>query len=142
MASEASSRGRGRPRLFSDELLDRAAEFSYARSVRTRRGAQDLVYRMFAVAAIELFREAYPERGAPLDWLLTPRRHTLLSELGRIGRPRSDADGTLRWSEHDVSLLVRAALQVADAKPSTKAGVTMIRGLRKELHAQPVSGPS
>jgi hypothetical protein len=141
VASEASSRGRGRPRLFSDDLLDRASEFSYARSVRTRRGAQDLVYRMFAVAAIELFREAYPEKGAPLGWLLTPRRHTLLSELGRIGRPRSNADGTLRWSERDVSLLVRAALQVADARPSTKAGVTMIRDLRKALHA-PVSGPS
>jgi len=62
----APKRTRGRPRVFSDTVLRQATGFSYARSVRTRRGAQDLVYRMFAVAAIELFQEAYPEKAAPL----------------------------------------------------------------------------
>ena len=109
-----------------------ATDFSYARSVRTRRGAQDLVYRMFAVAAIELFREAYPEKGAPLEWLLEPhRRHTLLTELGRTAKPRSDAAGGLTWSEEDVSELIRVALEIAALKPSTKRGVAIIRALRK-----------
>ncbi|HSI98032.1 MAG TPA: hypothetical protein VK926_06680 [Gaiellaceae bacterium] len=87
---------------------------------------------MFAVVAIELYREAFPEKAAPLDWLLTPiRRHTLLSELGRVAQPRSDEQGALRWSEHDVSRLIETALLVAEAKPSTKEGVTMIRALRR-----------
>ena len=85
---------------------------------------------MFAVAAIELFREAHSERAAPLDWLLAPRRHTLLSELGRVAEPRSDGHGGLRWTERDVSRLIRAALEVAEARPSTKDGVAMIRAFR------------
>jgi hypothetical protein len=90
VASPASSGGRGRPPVFSDETLRQAANRSYGRRVETRRGSQDLVYRMFAIAAIELFCEAYPERAAALEWLLTPkRRYALLSELGRIARPRS-----------------------------------------------------
>jgi hypothetical protein len=87
---------------------------------------------MFAVAAIELFREAYPEKAAPLDWLLTPRRrHTLLSELGRVAQPRSDGHGELRWSERDVSRLISVALEIAEAKPRAKAGVAMIRDFRR-----------
>lgn len=126
----APKRPRGRPPVFSDEALRQASSFSYARRVRTRRGAQDLVYRMFAVAAIELFREAHAEKAAPLDWLLEPRRHTLLSELGRVAEPRSDGRGGLRWTEQDVSRLIHAALQVAEAKPATKEGVAMIRAFR------------
>jgi hypothetical protein len=132
MASEVDSkRPRGRPRVFSDEALRQAAEFSYARRVRTRRGAQDLVYRKFAVAAIELFREAYPEKAALLDWLLAPRRHVLLSELGRVAQPTSDDEGVLMWNERDVSRLIAFAFQIAEAKPTTKAGVAMIRDLRR-----------
>ena len=87
---------------------------------------------MFAVAAIELFREAYPEKAAPLDWLRTPkRRHTLLSELGRIAQPRSDDHGELRWRERDVSRLIGVALEIAEAQPSAKAGVAMIREFRR-----------
>ena len=59
----ASQRPRA-ARAFSAAALRQATEFSYARTIRTPRGAQDLVYRMFAVAAIELYQEAYPERGA------------------------------------------------------------------------------
>lgn len=133
MASEVDSkRPRGRPRVFSDEALRQAADFSYARRVRTRRGAQDLVYRKFAVAAIELFREAYPEKAAPLNWLLSPRRrHVLLSELGRVAQPKSDNQGVLMWNERDVSRLINAAFQIAEAKPATEAGVAMIRDLRR-----------
>jgi len=132
MAVERPIRVRGRPPVFSDAALLQATDFSYARSVKTRRGAQDLVYRMFAVAAIELFREAYPEMGAPLEWLLEPhRRHTLLTELGRTGKPRSDAAGGLTWSEEDVSELIRVALEIAQLKPTTKRGVARIRALRK-----------
>ena len=87
---------------------------------------------MFAVAAIELFREAYPEKGAPLEWLLEPhRRHTLLTELGRTARPRSDAAGGLTWSEEDVSELIRVALEIVELKPPTKVGVARIRARRK-----------
>ncbi|HEU0247960.1 MAG TPA: hypothetical protein VFR38_12815 [Gaiellaceae bacterium] len=86
---------------------------------------------MFAVAAIELFREAYAEKAAPLEWLLAPRRHTLLSELGRVAEPRSDGCGGLRWTEQDVSRLIHAALEVAEAKPATKDGVAMIRAFRR-----------
>ncbi len=131
MAVERPSRVRGRPPVFSEAALLQATDFSYARSVRTRRGAQDLVYRMFAVAAIELFREAHPEKGAPLEWLLEPhRRHTLLTELGRTAKPRSAAGG-LTWSEEDVSELIRVGLEIAALKPSTKRGVARIRELRK-----------
>jgi hypothetical protein len=128
--ASALKRSPGRPRVFSDEALRQAASFSYARRVGTRRGAQDLVYRMFAIATIEQFREAYADQAAALDWLLEPRRHTLLSELGRVAQPRSDEHGQLRWTERDVSRLIRAALQVAEAKPPTKEGVAMIRGYR------------
>jgi hypothetical protein len=137
MASEAvSRRPRGRPPVFSEETLRQAAEFSYARSVQTRRGAQDLVYRKFAIAAIELYCEAYPENAPTLDWLLKPtRRHALLSELGRVAQPKSDEQGELRWSEPDVSRLIGVALQIAEAKPSSKAGVAMIRDLRRRARA-------
>lgn len=86
---------------------------------------------MFAVASIELFQEAYPEKAAPLDWLLTPRRHTLLSELGRVAQPRSDGLGGLQWSEPDVSRLISVALEIAEVKPSAKVGVAMIRDFRR-----------
>ena len=117
--------------MFSEAALRQATGFSYARTVRTRRGAQDLVYRMFAVAAIELFREAYPDKGASLEWLLTPPRHSLLSELGRVAQPRSNEQGELLWSERDVSRLVSVALAIAEARPSTKAGVATIRQVRR-----------
>jgi len=132
MASEAvSGRSRGRPPVFATNVLRQAAGFSYARTVRSRRGAQDLVYRMFALATIEHYCEAFPEKGEPLRWLLTPRRrHTLLTELGRVAHPRTDANGRLVWSEEGVVRLVEAAFVIAEAKPSTKAGVVMLRELR------------
>jgi hypothetical protein len=137
MASEAASkRPRGRPRVFSDAALRQAADFSYARRVRTRRGAQDLVYRRFAVVAIKLYREAYPERAAPLEWLLKPAlRHCLLSELGRVAEPTSDEQGVLQWRPRDVSRLIQAAFEIAEAKPTTKLGVEMIRELRRRYRA-------
>jgi hypothetical protein len=132
----ASNTRRGRPPVFSDEALREAARFSYARRVRTRRGAQDLVYRKFAVAAIELYCEAHPEEADSLHWFLTPDlRHSLLSELGRVGEPRSDESGMLEWSARDVNRLINAALEIAEAKPSTKVGVAMIRDLRRRYRA-------
>lgn len=132
MAADSDRRNpRGRRPVFSEEALSRAAAYSYARRVRTRRGAQDLVYRMFAIAVLEHYCEAYPEKAATLGWLLRPRRHALLTELGRVARPKSDAGGALRWSEDDVSRLVRAAQDLAEARPPTKAGVAMMRDLRR-----------
>jgi hypothetical protein len=133
MPSEAASNiRRGRPPVFSEEALRDASRFSYARRVRSKRGAQDLVYRKFAVAAIELYCEAHPEHADSLRWLTTPElRHSLLSELGRVGEPRSDEHGTLEWSARDVNRLIGAALEIAEAKPTTKAGVTIIRQLRR-----------
>jgi hypothetical protein len=88
---------------------------------------------MFAIAVLEHFCEAYPERAESLAWLLRPRRrHALLTELGRIAQPRSDASGELRWSADDVSRLIAAAFEVADARPSTKSGVAMLRDLRRQ----------
>ena len=99
--SEADSNGmastRGRPVAFSQKLLERASGYSYARRVRTRRGAQDLVYRMFAIAVIEHFCEAFPKNAETLQWLLEPRRHSLLSELGRVAKPTTGEDGELRF---------------------------------------------
>jgi len=90
------------------------------------------VYRKFAVAAIELYREAYPEKAAALDWLLRPNpRHSLLSELGRVAQPKSDEQGVLQWGAREVSQLIRAAFVIAEAKPSTKVGLAMIRDLRR-----------
>ena len=124
---------RGRPPVFSDGVLSQAARYSYARQVRTRRGAQDLVYRMFAIAALEHYCEAYPDEEVTIAWLLRPkRRHALLTELGRIAQPRSDRSGALTWSEADVLDLMTAALIVAEARPPTKAGVAMIRDLRRQ----------
>jgi hypothetical protein len=128
----ASKKPRGRRRVFSDHELRRAAEFAYARRVRTRRGAQDLVYRKFAMAVVELYREAHPEAGAPLEWLLSPSpRYSLLSELGRVAEPKSGDEDALEWSAPDVNRLIDAALEIAEAKPTTKVGVGMIRDLRR-----------
>ena len=89
----ASERPRGRRPVFSEDELRHAAQFAYARRVRTRRGAQDLVYRKFAVAVIELYREAHPVEGAPLEWLLRPMpRYSLLSELGRVANRNRTID--------------------------------------------------
>jgi hypothetical protein len=130
--AEAQLAQRGRPAVFSEEVLEHASRFSYARRVGTRRGAQDLVYRMFAVAAIEHYCEAFPEKAATLSWFFSPRvRHTLLTELGRIGRPRTSARGELVWSERDVSRLISAALELAADRPTTKAGVVSLRKLRR-----------
>jgi hypothetical protein len=128
----ASKRSQGRPPVFSEEALRHAANFSYARRVETRRGAQDLVYRMFAVAAIEHFSEAYPEKAEQLGWLLRPRRrHVLLSELGRVAQPWSDEHGVLHWNDRDVLRLIHAALEISERKPSTKVGVALIRDFRR-----------
>lgn len=122
--------------MFTDDVLRQAAEFSYARAVRTRRGAQDLVYRRFAVVAIELYCETFPEKEPTLSWLLRPRmRHTLLSELGRVARPRSADHGELTWDDQDVVRLIDLALEVAEARPTTKVGVAMIRGRRRSARA-------
>jgi hypothetical protein len=87
---------------------------------------------MFAIAVLEHFCEAYPEKAETLSWLLGPkRRHALLTELGRIAQPRSAASGDLRWSEEGVSRLVQAALEVASARPSTKEGIATLRGRRR-----------
>jgi hypothetical protein len=132
MAAEPHPSPRGRPPVFSDEALRRAIGYSYARDVGTRRGAQDLVYRMFAVAVLEHYCEAYPNEAETLGWLLWPkRRHALLTELGRVAQPRSDANGNLRWREDDVSRLMEAAFILAEAKPSTKRGVLMMRDYRR-----------
>lgn len=122
---------RGRPAVFSEETLQRAAGYSYARRIESRRGAQDLVYRMFALAVIEHYCEAFPESAQPLEWLLRPRRHSLLSELGRVAQPRSGDNGELRWTERDVASLIEIALELAERRPSTKEGIAMIRERRK-----------
>jgi hypothetical protein len=93
---------------------------------------------MFAVAVIEHYCEAFPESAQSLEWLLRPRRHSLLSELGRIAQPRSGQDGELRWSETDVALMIETALEIAETQPSTKVGVAIIRQKRK--HARQVVG--
>ena len=137
VASDAPNRGRGRPSAFSDDALRVATGYSYARRVGTRRGAQDLVYRMFAIATIEHYCEAFPEKAETLEWLLRPRRrHTLLSELGRFGNPRSDASGELRWNSLDVAQLIEAAIEIAETQPSTKEGVAL---LRKRRHGREAS---
>jgi hypothetical protein len=87
---------------------------------------------MFAIAVLEHYCEAYPEKAEALAWLLMPkRRHALLTELGRIAQPRSDIGGGLRWNDADVSRLVGAAFTLAELRPSTKAGVAMMRDLRR-----------
>jgi hypothetical protein len=133
MTAERVGRSRGRPAVFTDDVLRRATGYSYARRVTTRRGAQDLVYRMFAIAVLEHYCEAFPENAETLGWLLVPRRrHTLLSELGRVARPRSGGEGALSWTERDVELLVRLALEIAEKRPSTKDGVALVRMRRRE----------
>jgi hypothetical protein len=132
VAEAASKRTRGRPHVFSDDELRRAAKFAYARRVRTRRGAQDLVYRKFALVVIELYRESHLEAAEAFDWLLHPApRYSLLSELGRIGGPRSSIEGELQWNARDVNRLIEAARDIALVKPRTKDGIAMIRDLRR-----------
>ncbi len=129
-------RRRGRKPVFSEDELRHAAQFAYARRVRTRRGAQDLVYRKFAVAVLELYREAHPDKGAALEWLLAPMpRYSLLSELGRVAEPRSSDTGSLEWSAQDVNRLIQVAFEIAEAKPSTKTGIAMIRDRRRRYRS-------
>jgi hypothetical protein len=91
---------------------------------------------MFAIATIEHYCEAFPEKAATLEWLLRPRRrHTLLSELGRFGNPRSDESGELRWNSRDVSRLIEAAIEIAETQPSTKEGVAVLRKRRRGREA-------
>jgi hypothetical protein len=123
--------------VFSDRVLRRATAYSYARHVGTRRGAHDLVYRMFALAVLEHYCEAHPDKAETLGWLVWPkRRHALLTELGRIAQPRSDTSGNLRWNEEDVSRLMDAAFILAEAKPSTKRGVLMMRDYRRPTRSR------
>lgn len=99
---------------------------------------------MFAIAAIEHYCEAFPEKARALEWLLEPRRrHTLLSELGRLGSPSTGEGGELRWRGGDVSLLIQAALEIAALRPSTKEGVAMLRDRRlgKRLPKRRTSAP-
>jgi hypothetical protein len=134
VAEAASKKLRGRPQVFSEDELRHAAQFAYARRVRTRRGAQDLVYRKFALVAIELYRESHPEAATALDWLLHPApRYSLLSELGRIGAPHSSSAGPLEWDAQDVNRLIEAAFEIARAKPRTKEGIALIRDLRRRF---------
>jgi len=62
VASEAGSKRRGRRPAFDAATLGGAAGYSHVRKVRTRRGEQDLVYRMFAIAVLEHYSEAVPAR--------------------------------------------------------------------------------
>jgi hypothetical protein len=94
---------------------------------------------MFAVAVIEHYCEAFPESTQSLEWLLRPRRHSLLSELGRMAQPRSRDNGELRWTETDVALLIETALEIAKERPSTKDGVAMIRHRRKTARQRSAS---
>ena len=90
------------------------------------------MYRRFALAAIEHYRAAFPVKGAALDWLVTPApRYSLLSELGRIAQPRSGDEDALEWSAPGVNRLISVAREIALVQPSTKAGVAMIRELRR-----------
>src|SRR5262249_43823506 len=114
--------------------------FWYARQVATKRGGDNLVYRMFAVAGSEHYSAAYPREAEPRKWLLGPKpRHILLSELGRLGRPASDDNGTLRYRAPDVSRLFRLALAATELRPeangvsplfarSASAGLTLGAG--------------
>jgi hypothetical protein len=125
-------RKRGRRPTFDPATLSSAAGYSHVREVRTRRGEQDLVYRMFAIAVLEHYSAAFPEKGESLRWLLGPkRRHTLLTELGRFGKPLSDESGALVWQPERVSRLVAEACRIAELRPSTKAGVAMLRARRR-----------
>ena len=46
-----------------------------------------------ATAVIEHYCEAFPDNAERLGWYFAPKvRHSLLTELGRIARPRSGAD--------------------------------------------------
>lgn len=88
---------------------------------------------MFAVAVLEHYSEAYPESAKTLGWLLRPRRrNTLLTEIGRFGKPRSLDDGALTWRPEDVSRLVAEALRIAELRPSTKVGVALLRARRRK----------
>ena len=137
MRAAASERSRGRQPVFSDDELERASQFAYAKRVRSRRGAQDLVYRKFAIAVIELYCEGHPEDAGPLGWLLRPvPRYSLLTELGRIGKPRSGDEDELEWTAPAVSRLIRTAVAISFLKPSTKVGVAMIRDHRRRFQAE------
>lgn len=127
MDSEASSKKRGRPLAFSDEALDRAlgTGVAAARHVTTKRGAQDVAYRIRAVLVIERFREIYPAEAQPLNWLFRPGdmrgqtwRHSLLTELGRAQK-----------AQH----IVPIALRLASVRPKTKDGIRLVRHLRKAV---------
>jgi len=93
---------------------------------------------MFAIAVLEHYSEAVPAKAELLGWLLRPRRrHTLLTELGRFGKPLSDKSGSLTWRPEDVSRLVAEACRIAELRPQTKAGVAMLRARRRRTVSVP-----
>ena len=82
---------RGRPPVFSDEVSRQAAGYSHARRGANKARSSRPRLPHVRIAALEHFCEAYPDNEATLSLALGPkRRHALLSELGRIARPRSD----------------------------------------------------
>jgi hypothetical protein len=125
--SEAASKKRGRPTVFSDDVLEWALRsgVAAARRVTTRRGAQDLVYRLRAVVVIEEYRKHYPAEAESLEWLFKPGdlrgetwRHSLLTEIGRAHHPQ---------------LIIPIAQRISAVKPTTKDGIRLIRLMRQRL---------
>jgi hypothetical protein len=97
---------------------------------------------MFALAVLEHYCEAYPDDAEELSWLLQPRRrHTLLTELGRVARPRSDGR-KLIYEERNVSRMIEAAFALARAKPATKTGVMLLRSFRANPRQAAAQGSS
>jgi hypothetical protein len=130
--SEAASentpkRKRGRPRLFSEEEMQRLDRIHrQTRDKRTGRSLQNFAYFAHAMAVIEPLLPTQPE----LRWLCDPDavmrgearlQMTIMQELGRI---------------YPNAQLVAFAVRICELRPKTREAVKMLRKARLEHGAK------
>lgn len=120
-AASKNTRGRGRPKAFSDKTM--ALVKSMCPEVRTRRGQLDWAYRLEAMRLLSedprfrwLYNERAMQRCEPKSW-----RPSILTELGRVSVNGQGKEFTKRL-----------ALAICKAKPKTKVAVRALQLLRSD----------
>ena len=113
METASENRGRGRPPVFPDEILEVAGTSG---NTKTRRGQQEHAYAGIVISDL-VRRYAGDER---IDWLIGEHnaKWSLLAELGRIKLQRGE------------DALWEAADWLVENKPKVKHGVALLRAFR------------
>jgi hypothetical protein len=129
MIREAASQNKRRGRPKNDALELSISTYSALcggvfADIKSKRGMQDVVYRMKAIAVLKvdnrfswLYDNAKAAAGVAGAW-----KPSILSELGRV---------------NDIEVMKDIALHICETKPKTKQAVAAIRALRTNKTATP-----